>query len=290
MISMCDSPRVLFIPVHYGSSSRTLRLLQSLKRIKWQDKLNIIVVDNGSTKEARESLRDEISNIGNARLAESNTNRGYFGGAKWALEQHQKSGRRFPDWLVVCNHDVIVRDELILEKLLARNPDKIGVLAPRILSTVTGLDQNPYLKRRPGRLRIAELRLWLASYQFAQVHEYLAHCRLSLRSWMASKKAPEVNALIASETVYAPHGSFIIFSKSYFERGGYIDDGCFLYSEEISVAEICRQVGLPVVYDPELTVFHDEHTATGRDYSRTKYQHAKAALEYLTSRYLTDVE
>ena len=91
------------------------------------------------------------------------------------------------------------------------------------------------------------------------------------------------------QSIYAPHGSFLILSQTFFEHGGVLDDSEFLYAEEISLAETCRQIKLTVSYDPELTVIHDEHRTTGRKYNRTTYFHQKNALNYLTSSFFPDV-
>ena len=58
--------------------------------------------------------------------------------------------------------------------------------------------------------------------------------------------------------------SFLIFSRKFFEAGGFIDDGFFMYAEEFSVAEMCLRLGLPVIHDPDLRVRHEEGQTTGR--------------------------
>src|SRR2546427_119628 len=87
------------------------------------------------------------------------------------------------------------------------------------------------------------------------------------------------------EFIYAPHGALFIFSRRYFEAGGYLDGNLFLYGEEISVAEICRSLGLPVIYEPSLRVLHNEHQSTGRVISRFSFECQKNALRYVSSRY-----
>jgi GT2 family glycosyltransferase len=96
---------------------------------------------------------------------------------------------------------------------------------------------------------------------------------------------PDVNT--KSEAIYAAHGSFFIFSRRYFEGGGFLDGNLFLYGEEISVAEICRSLGLPVVYEPSLCVLHKEHQSTGKALNRFTYECQKRAMHYVTSRYLS---
>jgi hypothetical protein len=58
-----------------------------------------------------------------------------------------------------------------------------------------------------------------------------------------------------------------------------------LYAEEFSVAEMCRQLRLPVIHDPELRVWHREGQSTGRMLSRSVYQHQKSGFAYALRRY-----
>src|SRR5882762_7093902 len=108
---------------------------------------------------------------------------------------------------------------------------------------------------------------------------------------MAERRGQSLQHVNAkSETIYAAHGSFFIFSRRYFEAGGFLDGNLFLYGEEISVAEICRSLRLPVVYEPSLCVLHNEHQSTGKRISRFSYECQKNALRYVTSRYLSGSE
>ena len=67
---------------------------------------------------------------------------------------------------------------------------------------------------------------------------------------------------IGKERIYAPHGSFMIFPKYFFESGCNLDHKSFLYGEELFVGERCRLNGIEVVYDPDLEVLHKEHAVT----------------------------
>ena len=90
--------------------------------------------------------------------------------------------------------------------------------------------------------------------------------------------------------VYAAHGAFLIFSRSYFEAGGYIDDGFFLYAEEFSVAEICRRLQLRVLHDPDLRVWHYAHQVTGRMCNRTSFEWGRQGFEYALRTYFREDE
>jgi GT2 family glycosyltransferase len=85
--------------------------------------------------------------------------------------------------------------------------------------------------------------------------------------------------------IYAPHGSFVVLSREFFDRGGRIDYGAFLFGEEIHIAEQARSLALRVRYRPELRVFHEEHASVGHYQSRQMVEHARAAAVYCFDRY-----
>jgi hypothetical protein len=64
--------------------------------------------------------------------------------------------------------------------------------------------------------------------------------------------------------------------------------GFFLYDEEISVAEICRGLGLSVLHEPDLTVQHEENQTFGRVLTRSAYRWQKEARADFIDKYLRD--
>ena len=89
-----------------------------------------------------------------------------------------------------------------------------------------------------------------------------------------------------SGKIYAPHGAFMIFSKHYFTRGGWIDDNFNLYGEEITTAEIASNNNLEIHFLPELEVSHVEHSSTGTNIWQDWFYHAKETYKYLRKAYL----
>jgi GT2 family glycosyltransferase len=234
------------------------------------------------------SIRSTVTEFPNAELIESPTNRGYFGAARFALDHYLEQGNGLPDWVIVCNHDVLIEDKDFFSRLLCQDTRTAGVIAPRIQALPGRVDQNPFMRRRPGPLRWAQLRFISSNYRAAALWDWLSHRKSEFRSWLAARRR---GALLDDnakrESIYAAHGSFFIFSRRYFEAGGFLDGNLFLYGEEISVAEICRSLGLPVVYEPSLRVLHKVHQSTGEVLSRFTYECQRRAMLYVTSRYFS---
>ena len=86
-------------------------------------------------------------------------------------------------------------------------------------------------------------------------------------------------------SIYAAHGSFLIFTINYFNKGGYIDDGFFLYGEEYSVAGIVENLKGNIIYSPYLIVFNKGKQTVGVKLTKKKYNYQKDANRYIKNRY-----
>ena len=280
--------KAVVITVNYKSADSVLEFLANLEYAKAFSEIEVIIVDNSPGEEHASGMRAAVAKYMNAELIESPTNRGYFGGARFAFDHYLEQRNALPDWVIVCNHDIQIEDKEFLSKLLCQDPETVGVIAPRVQAMPGRVDQNPFMMNRPGWLRWASLRFVYSTYGTATVWDWLSRRKQAVRVFLAamgSKSSKNANG--RRQPIYAAHGSFFIFSRRYFEAGGILDGNLFLYGEEISVAEICRSLGLPVVYEPSLCVLHKEHRSTGKVLTRLTYEYQRKALRYLTSRYLS---
>ncbi len=274
--------RVLIITVNFRHAACTLQFLRSASHLEDFSKCDLLIVDNNSEDGSVGSIRQFIVGFGDVELLESTKNRGYFGACNWALRRYLAS-HGAPDWVIVCNNDILFHDREFISQLLEKDPDAVGVVAPAIISGLTGHDSNPSIRRRPRDFQMMRYRLWLSSYPAMWLKQWLSPFVRRARFALSRRTLPPGKGL--SRPIYAPHGSFLIFSRKFFEAGGFIDDGFFLYAEEFCVAEMCRHLGLPVIHDPELRVWHEESQSTGRMLSRSVYVHQKAGFSYARSRY-----
>lgn len=278
---MSNSPRVLIITVNFQHAECTLQFLASASRLEDFNRCHLVIVDNNSGDDSSEKIKRAIAEFDNVRLAISASNRGYFGAAKWALGEY-RAQQGLPDWIIVCNNDIVFNDPQFLHRLLAHDPQTVGVLAPSIRSGLTGSDSNPMIQSRPGRARRLRYRLLLSNYYVAWLVQWLAPAVRRRRKRLRTAKARDSQPA----RIYAAHGSFLIFSREFFDAGGYLDDGCFLYGEEITVAETCRRLRLPIIHDPELNVSHEDSQTLGRVLTRSSYKLQKAGLRYALGKYL----
>ena len=280
-----QSARILLIAVHYRSGLSMAAFLDSLQcGARFEDIAEVVVVDNASGIEHLSELRRVVERAPNIQLLESPKNCGYFGAANFAVDNYLARRHKLPDWIIVCNHDVLIQDSEFFSRLLSMDPMAASVIAPRIQIIPTGADQNPFMLLRPRRWHWTALRLLASFYGLATLWDWLSRHKLRLKGLSGRTINP------MSRKIYAAHGSFLIFSRRYFEAGGFLDGNLFLYGEEISVAEICRSLGLRLLYEPSLRVLHNEHKSTGKTLSRFTYECQKQAFRYVTSRYFSGAQ
>jgi GT2 family glycosyltransferase len=288
MGSEVEKSKAVIITVNYKSTDSVLAFLGSLERTDAFSQLKVIIVDNSPGEEGLSRVRAAVMKYANAELHKSATNRGYFGAARLAFDHYVEHGKSLPDWVIVCNPDVQIEDKEFFSKLFCQDPETGGVIAPRIQALPGRVDQNPFMRRRPSPLRWAHLRFISSNYGVAVLWDWLWRRKWEFRARLGSRRGGSFpNGKAKRESIYAAHGSFFIFSRRYFEAGGFLDGNLFLFGEEISVAEICRSLELPVVYEPSLRVLHREHQSTGKVLTRFTYECQKRALRYITSRYFS---
>lgn len=261
------------IVVSYFSANDLKKLVDSLTGQDLQT-WRLTVVDNSDDGAERERITKMLRNDSRLQLSDNRRNVGYFGGARIALQSIDLSTAEI---VIVSNADIELSTSQTLTHLLQLRrslPPDVGILAPRILSSRSGLDQNPHLILRPTvkqqRQRMRRMRN-PATAQLAILGSLVKRTLRGRRQNFVVREFMDV---------YAAHGSFMVFFDEYFRRGGSLDHPTLLFGEELSVAEKSRSIGLRTVYDPSITVRHVEHGQMGFFRSRMVLSEMVNAAKY----------
>ena len=273
---------VLLICVNYRKPAETQHFVASALLQTMNSALRLTVVDNSPAPNEK-SMPESAQRNPNVKTIATGKNLGYFGGAAAALADHLKA-HALPDWVIVSNPDVSFADHEVLQRLCdAHRGDEPAVVAPSIRTVNTSVEQNPYMRVRPSRFRMHLYRWLFSSYPVDVVYEglsWLKHRALEL----VSRKRPPAGAPLP-EKIYAPHGSFIALHRSYFERGGTLEYGAFLFGEEIFIAETARRLGLTVLYEPAVAIEHTERSTAAGLWNRDASRYRKEASRYLVKNF-----
>lgn len=265
---------MLLICINYHNEPDTCAFVHNVLELDAGGSLEVLVVNNNEGGGGEEPLVELENGEPRVKLLSSGENLGYFGGASLGLRRHLESGDR-PEWVLVSNTDISFPDRRFFVRLQELYKGGApAVVAPTVRSALSSRDQNPYMARRPPARR-----MHFYKWVFSNYLTYSAYYSVALAKKGVSRLLPRSHEPPAygheprveekgPGEIYAPHGSFLVFHRSYFDAGGDLDYGAFLYGEEVFVAETARRLNLSVVYDPRLAVLHREHETTGLFKSR----------------------
>ena len=204
----------------------------------YEDVCKFIVVDNS---------KDYIQ-CSNEVIITPDDNVGYIGGFKLAVKSLDNHSQYK---LIFSNSDIEIVDGIT--EFIEGDQNEGTVLIPRIISP--NGEQNPHIFVRKKKV------YWVIRFVASKNNFfwYLWNLLVNIRKNDFYRFKPR--KLLASQNVYAGHGSFFIFNCIDFSEFN-IGTHNFLYGEEVHLAEYFYAKGIAVFFNPSLVVQHIEHTST----------------------------
>ena len=218
----------------------------------------LIVVDNASSDESAEMIAANFEN--RVTLIANNENRG-FGAA-----HNQSIARSRGRYVFLVNPDARMIEGDVLAKMVAfmdANPN-IGMIGPKVLNRDGTLQ---YSARRYPTMLASAMRHTMLGRLFPNnryVRKYLMtdwnHDQISDVDWLS--------------------GSALMVRREAFEQIGVLDEGFFMYCEDVDWCKRAHIGGWRVVYYPETSVSHKIGAASDQIAIPMIKQHHKSALRY----------
>ena len=259
--------RLLF--VHYNDAERVMDFIAHVNALPlppgWE--LTLGVCDNSL------SWPERLRLPGNARLAVPPRNLGYLPGCVFANSRWESASP--PEWLGIVNTDLAIEPEFLQRVATQSFPDTILALGPD-LRLRNGQRQNPFLASRPPRRKLEFYRFLFGNPLRSRLMEALYQLRRRGR-----KLSPPVPIETPWVETYALHGALTLLHRRYFERGGSLQYGGFMYGEEIFFAEQFRRCGGGAAWLPQALVWHDAGATTAgkaQATRRAQWQHQSFSL------------
>lgn len=248
---LSSSVSVLFVSTHFRNGEELSGFAEHLARLdRGAMRIAMAVADNSGDLSHRLHPAAGVYRPGR--------NLGYLSGCAFALEQWVRDHGVLPEWVAVTNTDIELAEDFLTRLETLALPADAGVVAPDIVLP-GGARQNPLLRDRPSPQAMRTYARLMRRLVFSAVFEISVRLRHVFRSY-----APDDDASHAVIPIYAPHGSLMLFRRSFFERGGILAYGTMMYGEEIHIAEQARRAGVGVVWCPELVARHFEHSTTSK--------------------------
>lgn len=225
---------VSIITVNFNQTEATCALLDSIRQQDFRN-VEVVVVDNGSRENPAEVFRAGYPEI---QFVRSEQNLGFAGGNNLALKQTKG------DFLFFVNNDAELTTGCValLLALFEKTPD-LGIASPLICYFQ---EQNPVNGQVPHS---------------ADLIQYAGMTRVNPftgRNHTIGNKEPDKGQYSeARPTAYA-HGAAMMAPRRVLERVGPMDEGFFLYYEELDWCERIRRAGFSIWVEPRARVYHKE--------------------------------
>ena len=252
------SQRILLLLVNYFNETEICSfVLEQIQSQTWKQ-LEVVITDNGSHDHNK--LLRLSTDISWVHIFQAVGNIGYLPGAAYGLSKYLDMGFDFPQFVILANSDIEFENDMFLETLaMGKERSEYDIIGPDIFSDLLHHHQNPLMTRRISILKLRALAFFSSN---ALLHYLFLtfYYGKSLLKLIFHKEGKEDHGIIP---VYGVHGSFMIFNKSFFNKGGTLDYPFHLFGEEIYLAEFALENRMLVGYDPGLKIIHHEHQTTG---------------------------
>jgi hypothetical protein len=242
------SPRIFIVVLQYNNSQDTIRCLESLKELSWQD-FRVIIVDNtseiqhlnsirlfvenqshtkrGRTASPRGFVRDKGENGVKFHFLTNRQNLGYAGGNNIGIKYALKEGA---DYILVLNPDTTVESDLLakLVETAKKNP-RIGIIGAMI-------DEGDRVINCGGIK-------WLKPE--------LKHSVLQTTNYKLQTNQ------------YIP-GVAMFVGKKVFEKIGFFDERYFLYFEDVDFCVRAQKAGFKLAVTPDTIIRHNPSSSASK--------------------------
>ncbi len=252
------STRVAVVIVNYRSGRLVLDALRALLAERAAlPGLRVVVVDNASGDDSLEILGEGIGQESYAdwvELLPSDVNGGFSAGNNLGIARALESGR--PDFFLLHNPDAAVRPGAIVALVdFLRAHSKVGIAG--------------------SQLEDANGRLEVCAHPFpSPLRELSGAARLGPLDDLLGHRVERPHPLDEPEACDWVTGASLMLRTEVFEQVGPMDEGYFLYFDEVDYCHRARSAGWQVYTVPDSRVTHTEGSTTGiarRNVRRSHY-------------------
>jgi GT2 family glycosyltransferase len=230
-----SSPHVAVVILAFNGREDTLRCLESIERVEWDD-LTTFVVDNASSDGVVGAVEERFPDV---RVIRSERNLGFAGGNNLGLRAAHEAGA---EYMLILNNDTVV-DPASIRELVAeaeRRPDA-GALCPLI-----------YYMDPPERI-------WYAGARFDPRRGYNGR--------HTGYRERDRDQYAGTRETGRATGAAILVPRRTIDEVGYLDERLFLHVEDVEWSLRIREAGYRILLVPSARVWHRVSVAMGGEHS-----------------------
>lgn len=236
------------ITINYNGLKDTLALIES---IPFNDKMEVIVVDNASENQEAEQISKRFPHV---KVIKSDRNLGFAGGNNLGIKAS------LGKYLFLINNDTYFEDfnvQAVIDRL--DSDPTIGIVCPKIKFA------------------------W--SPQPIQFAGYTPLSKITIRNQAIGFGEEDHGQYeTAHPTPYA-HGAAMLIKREALNKVGLMPECYFLYYEELDWSMIFTRAGFQIWYEPKCTIFHKESQATGQNSPLRTYYITRNRLRLVKRNY-----
>ena len=252
--------KLSIIIVNYNSGEDLIVCINSIRKYLINISYEILLVDNNSTDNSRELLKENFKDIQKYFLQ---TNTGYAFANNYGIK------KSIGDYILLLNPDTTLID-YSLEKMIQflYNNSYVGVVGPDLISS-KGEDHLP-----PDYFPLLKHQIMEALF----FHKYYSRYR---------KKAHHQrieNNLLPYEVDWVS-GSCFLFRKEVFKQTGGFDEQFHIYAEDVDWCKRIRDRGWKIFSFLECKIVHLKGTSTHKDYYSLVLNRYKSKRIYAQKHY-----
>lgn len=234
---MSNPPLISIVSVNFNGLIDTLELLASVERYLPLDKIEVLIVDNGSAQDEAVKISKQFPWVTTIR---SEVNIGFAGGNNLGIAKSRG------EFILFLNNDTLLIDNsLLLLPAVFKQEHSIAMVSPKIMfHTPKGVVQ--YAGMTPLS-------------------------KITLRNRIIGYGEPDSKQFNKEGECGYPHGAAMMLPRSVIDEVGTMPELYFLYWEELDWSEMFKQKGYSVWYAPQSVVLHKEGSSVGKNSFAKQY-------------------
>lgn len=228
---------ILNYNVHYFLEQCILSVQKALEGIDSE----IIVVDNASSDDSCEMMKDKFPNI---KLIKNATNLGFPKGNNIGVAQAKG------EYICILNPDTVVAEDTfskILNFQLPTHNSQLGIIGCKLIDgTGNFLPESKRGVPTP----------WVAFTKIFGLYKISNYFGKYYAQHLSDNESGKVDILV---------GAFMLMKRELYLKVGGFDENCFMYSDDIDLSYLVLKTGKSNYYYHETSVIHYKGESTVRD-------------------------
>ena len=264
----------------------TMKCVRSL--LKYETNSCIMVVDNGSDCQERNTLISQLNNLGFVVYSKNNykchfklrnqkrilylldKNYGYAAGNNYGLKLAAELDYEI---FGIVNNDVVLKESVLPQLLECMNTfENVALVGPRVITGTSAKDSNPVQDRSS----------FYYLFWYKLFYPVLVFLDLAYRKRKRNDSNMKVRLTRKKEFL---SGCFFIGKIDLVEKIGFFDENTFLYAEEMILKHKLLNHGYQTVFCPTVSVIHLHGQSTKLFSERHVSKHNYEALRYYLKTY-----